>query len=110
MNNALNGITSFSTKPLRIFTALGVFGVIGCLILGIFFLLSKIAGLLGVWTFAYISSGFTTLVLLILLGISINVLGIGLIGEYIASIFAEVKKRPNYIIKQKFGWKNFIRK
>jgi len=100
VNNALNGITSFSTKPLRIFTVLGVFGVIGCLLLSLFFILSKIGALLGISAFAYISSGFTTLSILILLGISINVLGIGLIGEYIASIFAEVKKRPNYIIKQ----------
>lgn len=87
---ALNAATSFSVKPLRFFTFLG-FGLVG---------LSIIA--LPIYIFLYLTGGappgITTLIVLGLLGIGINSLGIGVLGEYLGRTYAETKGRPLYVI------------
>jgi glycosyltransferase involved in cell wall biosynthesis len=89
---ALNAFTSFSVKPLRFFTLLG-FGLVA---------LSVIA--LPIYVFLYLTggapAGITTLIVLGLLGIGINSLGIGILGEYLGRTYAETKKRPLYVIAE----------
>ncbi len=91
-----NAITSFSLKPLRAFTFFG-FGVIG---------LSVIAAL--VYILAWISGqtppGITTLIVLGFLGIGLNSLGIGVLGEYIGKTYTEVKHRPLYVVEEAVGF------
>lgn len=89
---AFDGITSFSVVPLRIISVLGLF--FSCLSLS-----------LGVWVFvSYLLGrtvpGWASTVLPIYVIGGIQLLSIGLIGEYLGKIFKEVKARPRYIIEQ----------
>jgi dolichol-phosphate mannosyltransferase len=90
---AISGITSFSIKPLRISTIIGVSIAVFSLLYGIyalyikFFTNNSIEG----WTSVFFMVTFIGGIQLIILGI---------IGEYIGNIFLESKKRPHYIIKE----------
>ena len=100
LNHALNGITSFSNLPVRFFTYLGIVGVVVSFLGGLFILVTKVLEILGYKLLPYdITSGFTTISLLVLAAISFNSLGFGILGEYVGRIFEEVKKRPQYLIK-----------
>lgn len=87
---AINGITSLSTKPLRLITGLG---------LGVSF----ISLVMIVWTLVRHFSGMTingwssTMCIILFLG-GVQLLCVGVLGEYIGKIYAEVKRRPPYII------------
>jgi polyisoprenyl-phosphate glycosyltransferase len=48
--------------------------------------------------------GFTTLVTLVLFIGGVQLIGIGVLGEYLGRVYDEVKRRPNYIIKQRIGF------
>ena len=99
-NHALNGISSFSNAPLRIFTYLGISGICLSFFAGLFVLVTKVLEISGHRILAYdITNGFTTLSLLIFAAISFNALGFGILGEYVGRIFEEVKKRPHYLVK-----------
>ena len=101
LNHALNGITSFSTVPLRMFTYTGLVGLLMCSTFGLFLLMTKAFELFGFKLLSYnIAKGGTTLGLLVLTAISINLLGFGIIGEYIGRIFEEVKNRPNFLVRK----------
>jgi dolichol-phosphate mannosyltransferase len=94
-NLALNGITSFSAKPLRVAT------VSGLLLCGISTALAAYYLVLGVFCDIHMRApGFTTIVILILFLSGCQLLMIGIIGEYIAQIFWEVKGRPAYLIER----------
>jgi len=90
-----NAITSFSLKPLRIFTFIG-FGIIGLAMLGILLYIS-------LYVIGYPPPGITTLIVLSFLGIGLNSLGIGILGEYIGRSYSEVKHRPLYVIEEQVG-------
>jgi polyisoprenyl-phosphate glycosyltransferase len=89
-NLAIKAITSFSSFPLHIVTFMGVFFLIGAMVLGIQTLYIKLMGM------AY--SGFTTVILLLLIIGSSLMISLGIIGTYIARIYEEVKYRPRYIV------------
>ncbi len=89
---ALEGITSFTNKPLRYISYLGLF-----------FSLVSIGGLayaLGAYFFGYTVQGWTTIVASIWLLGGLQLLGIGVVGEYIGKIYLEVKHRPRYYIEE----------
>lgn len=90
---AINAITSFSSVPLHIVTALGIIFLFSSIALGAHTLYQKLIGMS--------SDGFTTVILLLLLIGSVIMISLGLIGTYIARIYDEVKKRPRYIINKK---------
>ncbi len=90
---ALNGLTSFSARPLRLATLSG------------FLLCSLAMGLacvyLSLWLFFGIhqkAPGFTTIVLLLLFLNGLQFLMLGIIGEYVGQTFLEVKARPTYLV------------
>jgi polyisoprenyl-phosphate glycosyltransferase len=90
---SITAITTFSSVPLQIITLLGLF----C------FILSFIIGTLALY-YKYIGiavSGFTTVILLILIIGSLLMVALGIIGIYIAQIYDEVKQRPDYLIDWK---------
>lgn len=87
---AVKAITSFSSFPLHIVTIIGMFFLAGAVILGMQTLFMKLMGM------AY--SGFTTVILLLLIIGSCLMISLGIIGTYIARIYDEVKGRPRYII------------
>lgn len=94
---ALDAIFSFSYKPLRIMTSTGiVISAIGFL-LACFFVVRRLLGI------EIAQTGFTTLVTLMLFLGGIQIMAIGLLGEYLARIYDEVKQRPLFIIKGTHG-------
>ncbi|MDE2260352.1 MAG: glycosyltransferase family 2 protein [Betaproteobacteria bacterium] len=91
-NLALEGITSFSTAPIRLWTYLGL--VVAIAGFGYGFYVVLITVLYGIQT-----PGYASLVSLVLLIGGLNLIGLGMMGEYIGRIHAEVKDRPIYVIK-----------
>ena len=108
IDHALNGITSFSTVPLRILTYVGSLGLIICTFFSIFLIFSKIVEILGYLPYK-IASGTTTLALLMIIAISVNILSMGILGEYISRIMEEVKNRPSALVT-KVNYSNNIQK
>lgn len=94
---AITGITSFSDVPLRVWSFIG-------------FLISLISFVYAIYivtvTMMYGTDlpGFPTLVVAIMFLGGIQLLSIGILGEYIARIFAEVKQRPKYLLQIKDGF------
>lgn len=92
-NLALEGITSFSTFPLRVWTYVG-------------FSIAAISGVFGLWiivdTIAFGNSvrGYPSLMVTILFLGGVQLIGIGVLGEYIGRIYEEVKQRPLYLLKK----------
>jgi polyisoprenyl-phosphate glycosyltransferase len=91
---ALDGITSFTPVPLHIITTLGM-------------LISVVSAFLGLWAVAIrlftdmaIPGWASTVVPIYFLG-GMQLLGIGVLGEYLSKIYMEVKRRPRYIIEKK---------
>lgn len=96
-NFALDGITSFSSLPLRIWSYLG-FGV-SLLALGYLgFILTKSV------FFGLDVPGYASLMSVTLFFNGILLIGVGVIGEYLSRIFTEVKARPLYIVAEKIGF------
>lgn len=95
---ALDGIFSFSHLPLRLLTYIGLF-IAGCgFAVGAFFVARRLLGLEVAFT------GFTTLVTLVLFLGGIQLIGIGVLGEYLGRIYDEVKHRPHYIVRNRVGF------
>ncbi len=90
---AINAITSFSSLPLHIVTIIGVVFLVCSFVLGIQTLYMKFNG--------EAVSGFSTVILLLLIIGSALMISLGIIGTYIAKIFDEVKYRPRYLISQR---------
>lgn len=89
---ALEGITSFSIKPLKMIANIGFIMFFISIIILIYSIIRKVTGnTVEGWTFIVVS---------IWLVSSIQLLSLGIIGEYIGKIYGEVKKRPRYIIEE----------
>lgn len=99
VNYALEGVVSFSTKPLKMATKLGVVTSILAILYMIVVVIQKLA-------FGNPVPGYPTIIVLILLigGIQLTVLGI--IGEYLAKMHIEVKNRPIYIAKDVWSYED----
>lgn len=91
---AINGITSFSVKPLKISVVLGLIISFLALIYGIY------AIALSILNHAVIS-GWTSLIVSILFIGGLQLMMMGIIGIYLGQIFIQTKNRPNYIIKER---------
>lgn len=89
---AVNGITSFSTKPLKLITSLG-------------FIMSILSIIAFIWSFAVKITGLSvlgwssTICSIWLIG-GLQLFCLGIIGEYVGKIYAEVKRRPRFIVEE----------
>lgn len=90
---ALDGITSFTTAPLRIAT---LFGIIFSLIAFIYLAVIVIRGIMGVSGLP----GYSSMMAVILFLGGVQLLSLGIIGEYIGRIFKETKHRPLYLVEE----------
>jgi polyisoprenyl-phosphate glycosyltransferase len=90
-NLALEGITSFSTAPLKVASYVGFFTALGAFVLGAKVLIKTLL-------YGDPVRGFTTLSLIILFLGGVQLIGLGIIGEYLARVFVEVKQRPLYLV------------
>ncbi len=90
---SIDGITAFSTSPLLISSFIGILFCILSFIFGIFVVIKTIA-------FGESVAGFPTLICVILLIGGIQLLMIGILGQYLAKTYVETKRRPIYIVKE----------
>ncbi|EJG2201708.1 TPA: glycosyltransferase family 2 protein [Morganella morganii] len=93
-NLALEGITSFSTFPLRMWTYIGLFVAALSFVYGGWMIIDKL-----IWGNPV--PGYPSLLVSILFLGGIQLIGIGVLGEYIGRIYTESKKRPKYLLKRK---------
>ena len=90
---AIEGITSFTTLPLTISAFIGLLFCVVAFIMIVFIIVRTLIH-------GDPTSGWPSLVCIIFLVSGIQLLGIGVIGEYLAKVYLEVKNRPIYIIKE----------
>lgn len=95
---ALKNITSFSSAPMQLITALGFVVLVFSVIMGTIALYQKFVGVA--------LSGFTTVIIIQLFCSSVIMISLGIMGYYIAKIYEECKGRPRYIISETCGEKN----
>jgi polyisoprenyl-phosphate glycosyltransferase len=91
---AVDGITSFSVMPLRIIALLGAVIFVGTMLVGLFFLyvaLARSSQLVPGWA--------STVLPLLFLG-GMQLLSIGVLGEYVGKIYLETKRRPRFIVQE----------
>jgi glycosyltransferase involved in cell wall biosynthesis len=91
-NFALDGITSFSTLPLRIWSYIGLVGALVSFSYGAYILLRTVV-------FGVDVPGYASLLAATLFVGSVQLLSIGILGEYIGRIYLETKQRPTYIVR-----------
>lgn len=96
---ALQGITSFSTAPLRWISLLGLAVSLGSIAVALWSLYTKL------FTDQALPGWASTVVPIYFLG-GVQLLCLGIIAEYLAKIFSEIKQRPRYIIEKKAGFGN----
>ena len=89
---ASTGMLYFTKKPLKLATAFGFSSVGAGLLLSVWVLVNKLA------TPQYMVSGWTSIILLIIYFGGVQLVTIGILGQYIGSLFDEVKRRPEYIV------------
>ena len=89
---AFNGITSFSITPIRLISAFGAIVCLFSLFMAIYAFIQKIAG--------HTSEGWASLMISIWFFGGVQLLSLGLVGEYIGKIYKEAKHRPRYIIEE----------
>lgn len=87
---AIDGITSFSVKPLRLITSIGVVVFVASLVMLVYTLVS--------WIVGRTVTGWTSTIASIWMLGGIQLLSLGVIGEYIGKIYNETKSRPRFII------------
>ena len=92
---AIEGITSFSVAPLKFIALVGFLGVIFSIFFMIVIFFQK-------FFLSDFVAGYAFLVFLILFFGSLQLLSIGVLGEYVGKIYLEAKQRPIYIIKNIF--------
>lgn len=90
---AVDGITSFSVKPLRMITFLGIFVALLSFVGIIYALVGAASG--------NIVEGWTSMTCIICFVSGIQMISLGIIGEYIGKIYLETKRRPRYIIDER---------
>jgi dolichol-phosphate mannosyltransferase len=93
MKFALDGITGFSSQPLRLASHAGVFFAACSLALMVLFIVYKLAGGQG------LIQGWTSLIVAVLFLGGVQLLAVGILGEYIGRIYEEVKQRPLYLVR-----------
>lgn len=94
---ALDGLMSFSTMPLRVWSYVGTIISIAALAIAIYFVATTLISGVDV-------PGFASLIVSITFFAGVQLLSLGILGEYIGRIFAEVKRRPLYLIEDQVGF------
>ncbi|MDH4127180.1 MAG: glycosyltransferase, partial [Spirochaetota bacterium] len=98
MSLAIDGIISVSKKPLQIVTCFGILiAIFGLIWAGITFTLYF-------FTKTTLPLGWSTIVIIISLFSGVQLIFLGIVGEYIGAIFDEVKGRPNYLVDYKLNF------
>ena len=93
---SVDGLTGFTTWPLRLVSVAGIALALMALVYGCSLVLRYLL-------YGNPVSGWTTIVVLLLLFAGIQMVSLGILGEYVARIFQEVKGRPLYVVRRRLG-------
>jgi glycosyltransferase involved in cell wall biosynthesis len=93
---AFDGITSFTTVPLRVWTYLGIMISILSILTAVYYLIRTLL-------FGTDLPGFPSLIVSVMFFSGVQLMSLGIIGEYVGRIFAEVKRRPLYVVAERLG-------
>ncbi|MEO1066891.1 MAG: glycosyltransferase family 2 protein [Pseudomonadota bacterium] len=96
-NFAMDAITAFGSLPLKVWTYVGLFLAIPSVAFGVFIMLRTL--ILGSDV-----PGYASLMVAICLFSGVQLLGLGIIGEYLSRVLTEVKQRPLYLVQEKLGF------
>jgi dolichol-phosphate mannosyltransferase len=96
MKIGLNGLIGFSSRPLNLMSIVGAMTALLSFVIGLFYLTQKIIGF-------DLTPGLSTTVLVVTFFSGVQLLSLGLLGEYVSRIYDEVKNRPMYIIYKTYG-------
>ena len=99
---AVEGITSFSSIPLKLWTYIGGFGAVISFLYAIYIITKTLIRGIDV-------PGYASLLVVILFIGSLQLISIGILGEYIGRIYMESKKRPIYLIRKQYGMNKSIK-
>lgn len=95
-NFALEGITSFSATPLKFWSYVGGVGAIGTICYAVFIISRTLIKGVDV-------PGYASLLVAILFFGSLQLISVGMLGEYIGRVYMETKRRPVYLIRRRYG-------
>jgi glycosyltransferase involved in cell wall biosynthesis len=93
---SLDGLTAFTTWPLRAVSAIGIVLALLSFLYGAYLTVEYLTG-------GHPISGWTTIVVSLMLFAGIQLISLGVVGEYVGRIFEEVKARPLFIVQQESG-------
>jgi glycosyltransferase involved in cell wall biosynthesis len=96
---ALDGLTAFSTVPLRVWTLVGV----GSAVLA---LIAAVGLIVRVLIVGRDVPGYASLMVALLFGFALQMIALGVLGEYIGRMYQEVKGRPTYLVKDRIGFED----
>ncbi len=96
-NFALDGITSFSTAPLKIWTYIGM-------AVAVFALIYMLVIFIQTLVFGNNVPGYASLMVVVLLLGAVQLLSLGIIGEYLGRLYVEAKQRPIYLVSEMIGF------
>ncbi len=94
---AFNGIFGFSSRPLFIMSIIGFIFALISFFIGLYYIIIKLID-------PSITPGLSSTILFITFFSGLNLIGLGLLGEYVGRIYDEVKNRPNFIIDKKYNF------
>jgi dolichol-phosphate mannosyltransferase len=93
----INGVVGFSRYPLQVISVMGLVFAFLSILLAVAYLAAKLAG-------AHFPIGNPTIVILLSFFSGIQLLSLGVMGEYVGRIYDEVRHRPKYIVESRYGW------
>lgn len=96
---ALDGLTAFTTAPLRVWTGVGVAAALVAAVSGVF-LIGRVL-LVGRDV-----PGYASLMVVILFAFALQMIALGILGEYVGRMYQEVKQRPTYLVRERIGFKD----
>jgi polyisoprenyl-phosphate glycosyltransferase len=92
----IDGLTAFTTWPLRLVSAAGILMALGGFAYGAYLTLAY-------FLYGNSVSGWTTIVCTLMFFLGVQMISLGILGEYVARIFEEVKARPLYVVRRELG-------
>ena len=99
----LNGVVGFSRYPLQLISLVGIGFAVCAFVLAVVYLILKLAGVA-------FPLGNPTVVIVVAFFSGIQLLSLGVIGEYVGRIYDETRERPKYILESRYGWEQVDRR
>jgi polyisoprenyl-phosphate glycosyltransferase len=104
---ALDGVFNFSYKPLQTLMLAGIFIALGTFLLALFIFVQYVGNITVFGYNPHQARGWTSLILAVLFFAGVQLIGMGVLGEYVGRLFDEVKGRPIFLVKEEI---NFVRR